>query len=30
LFSPNSGNLGFPQLPLSPTVPVPSPRWKGI
>ncbi|CAJ2641210.1 unnamed protein product [Trifolium pratense] len=30
LFSPNSGNLGFPQLPLSPTVPVPSPRWRGI
>ncbi|RZC06741.1 VQ motif-containing protein 9-like [Glycine soja] len=30
LFSPTSGQLGFPQLPLSPTVPVPSPRWKGI
>ncbi|KAK7311642.1 hypothetical protein RJT34_09913 [Clitoria ternatea] len=30
LFSPNSGQLGFPQLPLSPTVPVPSPRWRGI
>ncbi|KAK7282827.1 hypothetical protein RIF29_11908 [Crotalaria pallida] len=29
LFSPNSGQLGFPQLPLSPTVPVPSPRWRG-
>lgn len=30
LFSPTSGQ-GFPQLPLSPTtVPVPSPRWKGI
>lgn len=30
LFSPNSGNLGFPQLPLSPTVPAPSPRWREI
>lgn len=30
LFSPTSGQLGFPQLPLSPTVPVPSPRWRGI
>ncbi|WJX41156.1 hypothetical protein P8452_28551 [Trifolium repens] len=30
LFSPNSGNLGFPQLPLSPTVPLHSPRWKEI
>ncbi|CAL0319335.1 unnamed protein product [Lupinus luteus] len=30
LFSPNSGQLGFPQLPLSPTVPVPSPRWRGL
>nr|KYP44395.1 hypothetical protein KK1_034121 [Cajanus cajan] len=30
LFSPTSGQ-GFPQLPLSPTtLPVPSPRWKGI
>ncbi|KAF7816987.1 VQ motif-containing protein 9 [Senna tora] len=29
LFSPSSGQLGFPQLPLSPTVPVPSPRWRG-
>ncbi|XP_057424392.1 VQ motif-containing protein 9 [Lotus japonicus] len=29
-FSPNSGQLGFPQLPLSPTVPVPSPRWRGL
>lgn len=28
LFSP-TGQLGFPQLPLSPTVPVPSPRWRG-
>ncbi|XVE55532.1 hypothetical protein DITRI_Ditri03aG0166300 [Diplodiscus trichospermus] len=27
LFSPNSGQLGF---PLSPTVPVPSPKWRGI
>lgn len=29
LFSP-TGQLGLPQLPLSPTLPVPSPRWKGI
>ncbi|XP_019190375.1 PREDICTED: VQ motif-containing protein 9-like [Ipomoea nil] len=29
LFSP-AGQLGFPQLPLSPTVPVSSPTWKGI
>nr|GMC50565.1 VQ motif-containing protein 9 [Ipomoea batatas]GME01012.1 VQ motif-containing protein 9 [Ipomoea batatas] len=29
LLSP-SGQLGFQQLPLSPTVPVPSPTWKGI
>ncbi|KAM3342466.1 VQ motif-containing protein 9 [Capsicum galapagoense] len=29
LLSP-SGQLGFQQLPLSPTVPVPSPKWKGI
>ncbi|ESW08267.1 hypothetical protein PHAVU_009G032600 [Phaseolus vulgaris] len=29
LFSPTSGQLAFPPLPLSPTVPVPSPRWKG-
>lgn len=29
LFSPN-GQLGMPQLPLSPTPPVPSPRWKGM
>lgn len=29
LFSP-TGQLGFPQLPLSPSLPVPSPRWKGI
>ncbi|XP_008219407.1 PREDICTED: VQ motif-containing protein 9 [Prunus mume] len=28
LMSPNQ--LGFPQLPLSPTVPVPSPRWRGF
>ncbi|CAK8568130.1 unnamed protein product [Lathyrus sativus] len=30
MFSPNSANLGFPQLPLSPTVPAPSPRWREI
>ncbi|KAK4274131.1 hypothetical protein QN277_017408 [Acacia crassicarpa] len=30
LFSPSSGQLGFPQLPLSPTVPVPSPRRGGL
>ncbi|PON32343.1 VQ motif containing protein [Parasponia andersonii] len=30
LLSPSSGQLGFPQLPLSPTVPVPSPRWRGF
>ncbi|XP_031115024.1 VQ motif-containing protein 9-like [Ipomoea triloba] len=35
LLSPNlllspAGQLGFPQLPLSPTVPVSSPTWKGI
>ncbi|KAL3514204.1 hypothetical protein ACH5RR_026921 [Cinchona calisaya] len=29
LFSP-TGQLGFPQLPLSPSLPVPSPRWKDI
>ncbi|KAK4390089.1 VQ motif-containing protein 9 [Sesamum angolense] len=29
LFSP-TGQLGLPQLPLSPTLPVPSPRWKGM
>ncbi|CAN4092429.1 unnamed protein product [Withania somnifera] len=29
LLSP-SRQLGFQQLPLSPTVPVPSPKWKGI
>ncbi|XP_016453115.1 VQ motif-containing protein 9 [Nicotiana tabacum] len=29
LLSP-SGHLGFQQLPLSPTLPVPSPKWKGI
>lgn len=29
LFSP-TGQLGLPQLPLSPTLPVPSPRWKGV
>ncbi|XVE95262.1 hypothetical protein REPUB_Repub02eG0081100 [Reevesia pubescens] len=27
LFSPNSGQLGF---PFSPTVPVPSPKWRGL
>lgn len=30
LLSPSSGQLGFPQLPLSPTVPLPSPRWRGF
>ena len=30
LFSPSSGQLGFPQLPLSPTVPLPSPRWRAL
>ncbi|KAL5558932.1 hypothetical protein UlMin_035143 [Ulmus minor] len=30
LLSPSSGGVGFPQLPLSPTVPVPSPRWRGF
>ncbi|KAG2699047.1 hypothetical protein I3843_07G174300 [Carya illinoinensis] len=30
LFSPSSGQLGFPQLPLSPTVPVHSPRWRAL
>lgn len=30
LFSPSSGQLGFPPLPLSPTVPVPSPRWRAL
>ncbi|CAI8599085.1 unnamed protein product [Vicia faba] len=30
MFSPNSANLGFPQLPLSPTVPASSPRWREI
>ncbi|XP_042017755.1 VQ motif-containing protein 9-like [Salvia splendens] len=29
LFSP-TGQLGLPQLPLSPTPPLSSPRWKGI
>ncbi|KAK4352385.1 hypothetical protein RND71_027903 [Anisodus tanguticus] len=29
LLSP-SGQLGFQQLPLSPTLPVPSPKWKSI
>ncbi|XP_047953712.1 VQ motif-containing protein 9-like [Salvia hispanica] len=29
LFSP-TGQLGLPQLPLSPTPPVSSPRWKGM
>ncbi|XVF64816.1 hypothetical protein PTKIN_Ptkin09bG0196900 [Pterospermum kingtungense] len=27
LFSPNSGQFGF---PLSPTMPVPSPKWRGL
>ncbi|XP_028757375.1 VQ motif-containing protein 9-like [Neltuma alba] len=30
LFSPSSGQLGFPQFPLSPTVPLPSPTWRGL
>ncbi|XP_030454641.2 VQ motif-containing protein 9-like [Syzygium oleosum] len=30
LFSPTSGQLGFPQLPLSPTVPVSSPGDRGL
>ncbi|KAF4352899.1 hypothetical protein CsatB_008116 [Cannabis sativa] len=30
LLSPSSGQLGFPQLPLSPSVPVPSPRWRSF
>ncbi|KAF7829956.1 VQ motif-containing protein 9 [Senna tora] len=30
LFSPTSGQLGFPQFPLSPTVPIPSPIWRGL
>ncbi|XWS14970.1 hypothetical protein CRYUN_Cryun35bG0054200 [Craigia yunnanensis] len=32
LFSPNSGQLGFPLSPtaLSPTVPMPSPKWRGL
>lgn len=30
LFSPSTGPLGYPQFPLSPTVPVPSPRWRGL
>ncbi|KAK4434218.1 VQ motif-containing protein 9 [Sesamum alatum] len=29
LFSP-AGQFGLPQVPLSPTLPVPSPRWKGM
>lgn len=29
LFSP-TGQFGLPQLPLSPNLPVPSPRWKGM
>ncbi|XP_075516865.1 VQ motif-containing protein 9-like [Primulina tabacum] len=29
LFSP-TGQFGLPQLPLSPTVPLPSPRWQGM
>ncbi|KAL6578364.1 hypothetical protein OROMI_010692 [Orobanche minor] len=27
---PSTGQFGLPQLPLSPTLPVPSPRWKGM
>ncbi|XP_057973953.1 VQ motif-containing protein 9 [Malania oleifera] len=30
LFSPTAGQLGFPQFPLSPRLPVPSPRWKDL
>ena len=30
LFSPSAGQLGFPQFPLSPRLPVPSPRWRDI
>ncbi|XP_054794996.1 VQ motif-containing protein 9-like [Prosopis cineraria] len=30
LFSPSSGQLGFPQFPLSPTVPLPSPKYRGL
>ncbi|KAF5461913.1 hypothetical protein F2P56_017973 [Juglans regia] len=30
LFSPSPGQLGFPQLPLSPTVQVESPRWRAV
>ncbi|KAK4276835.1 hypothetical protein QN277_014940 [Acacia crassicarpa] len=30
LFSPSSGQLGFTQFPLSPTVPLPSPKWRGL
>ncbi|XP_059631315.1 VQ motif-containing protein 9-like [Cornus florida] len=31
LFSPTTaGQLGFQQFPVSPTVPVPSPRWKDV
>lgn len=29
MFSPSTSQLGFPQLPLSPTVPASSPRWIG-
>ncbi|XP_022131307.1 VQ motif-containing protein 9 [Momordica charantia] len=30
LFSPSAGSFGYPQFPLSPTVPVPSPRWRAL
>ncbi|KAA0038696.1 hypothetical protein IC582_007075 [Cucumis melo] len=30
LFSPSAGPLGYPQFPLSPTMPVPSPRWRNL
>ncbi|KAG6608254.1 VQ motif-containing protein 9, partial [Cucurbita argyrosperma subsp. sororia] len=30
LLSPSTGPFGYPQLPLSPTVPVPNPRWRGL
>ncbi|KAJ4951991.1 hypothetical protein NE237_028823 [Protea cynaroides] len=30
LFSPTGGQLGFPQFPPSPRLPVPSPRWRDL
>ncbi|MCL7032721.1 hypothetical protein MKW94_027245 [Papaver nudicaule] len=30
LFSPTSGQLGFPQFPPSPRLPLLSPRWRGV